>query len=77
MHKSDEKKSGSEEEIEWVSCPQCGRQVIWSPQSPFRPFCSKVCQLIDFGEWAEEEKRIPSSQSLMGDEEEQTEPTCH
>ncbi|MDU5697815.1 MAG: DNA gyrase inhibitor YacG, partial [Haemophilus parainfluenzae] len=25
-----------------------------------RPFCSKRCQLIDLGEWAAEEKAIPS-----------------
>ncbi|WP_244061773.1 DNA gyrase inhibitor YacG [Aeromonas caviae] len=31
----------------------------WGPQSPFRPFCSKRCQLIDLGEWADEQKRIP------------------
>ena len=24
------------------------------------PFCSKRCQLIDLGEWAAEEKAIPS-----------------
>jgi len=27
--------------------------------SPYRPFCSKKCQLIDLGEWANEEKAIP------------------
>jgi endogenous inhibitor of DNA gyrase (YacG/DUF329 family) len=31
---------------------------------PFRPFCSKRCQLIDLGEWAAEEKRIPSASDL-------------
>ena len=29
-------------------------------ESQFRPFCSKRCQLIDLGEWAAEEKAIPS-----------------
>ncbi|WP_073961101.1 DNA gyrase inhibitor YacG [Sodalis-like endosymbiont of Proechinophthirus fluctus] len=43
-----------------VTCPTCGEMVEWSQKSPFRPFCSKRCQLIDLGEWAEEEKRIPS-----------------
>jgi Uncharacterized protein conserved in bacteria len=38
--------------------------VIWNEQSPHRPFCSKRCQLIDLGEWAAEEKRIPSSSDL-------------
>ena len=42
-----------------VNCPNCQTPVEWGPQSPFRPFCSKRCQLIDLGEWADEEKRIP------------------
>lgn len=45
-----------------VKCPTCGEPVAWGPQSPFRPFCSKRCQLIDFGEWASEEKRIPAQE---------------
>lgn len=44
-----------------VSCPTCGKPVVWGEISPFRPFCSKCCQLIDLGEWAAEEKRIASS----------------
>ncbi|EMD8240386.1 DNA gyrase inhibitor YacG [Salmonella enterica] len=44
-----------------VSCPTCGKPVVWGEISPFRPFCSKRCQLIDLGEWAAEEKRIASS----------------
>ncbi|EOW6408048.1 DNA gyrase inhibitor YacG [Cronobacter sakazakii] len=44
-----------------VNCPTCGKEVIWGEKSPFRPFCSKRCQLIDLGEWAAEEKLIPSS----------------
>ncbi|AFJ48319.1 DNA gyrase inhibitor YacG [Shimwellia blattae] len=43
-----------------VTCPTCGKSVIWNETSPYRPFCSKRCQLIDLGEWAAEEKRIPS-----------------
>ncbi|WP_040975931.1 DNA gyrase inhibitor YacG [Necropsobacter massiliensis] len=42
-----------------VPCPICGKSVVWSAQSPYRPFCSKRCQLIDLGEWANEEKAIP------------------
>ncbi|MGC7560486.1 DNA gyrase inhibitor YacG [Pasteurella sp. PK-2025] len=42
-----------------VPCPTCQKAVIWSPDSPYRPFCSKRCQLIDLGEWASEEKAIP------------------
>lgn len=43
-----------------VNCPTCGKAVVWGKTSPFRPFCSKRCQLIDLGEWAAEEKRIAS-----------------
>jgi len=40
------------------------RHLRYSIHCPFRPFCSKRCQLIDLGEWAAEEKRIPSSGDL-------------
>ncbi|TNG94819.1 DNA gyrase inhibitor YacG [Pasteurellaceae bacterium USgator11] len=43
-----------------VACPICRKSVEWSENSPFRPFCSKRCQLIDLGEWANEEKTIAS-----------------
>ncbi|MEA1063598.1 DNA gyrase inhibitor YacG [Apirhabdus apintestini] len=49
-----------------VTCPTCGKPVIWGENSPCRPFCSKRCQLIDLGEWAAEEKRI-SSQGTLSD----------
>lgn len=42
-----------------VPCPTCKKTVVWSPESPYRPFCSKRCQMIDLGEWASEEKAIP------------------
>lgn len=45
-----------------VSCPQCGKSVTWNAQARFRPFCSERCKLIDLGEWASEEKRIPGEQ---------------
>ena len=41
-----------------VSCPTCNKNVVWSDTSEFRPFCSKRCQLIDLGEWAEENHKI-------------------
>lgn len=42
-----------------VNCPTCQQQVEWNADAPFRPFCSKRCQLIDLGEWADEQKSIP------------------
>jgi endogenous inhibitor of DNA gyrase (YacG/DUF329 family) len=43
-----------------VQCPTCTKQVIWNAESEFRPFCSKRCQLIDLGQWANEENRLPA-----------------
>lgn len=45
-----------------VNCPTCEKEVIWSPDSPHRPFCSKRCQLIDLGEWAAEKNAIAGSE---------------
>ena len=45
-----------------VNCPTCEKEVIWSPESAFRPFCSKRCQLIDLGEWADEKKVIAGNE---------------
>lgn len=42
-----------------VSCPQCGASVAWDAASPFRPFCSERCKMIDLGAWATESYRIP------------------
>lgn len=57
----------SEETV--VNCPTCGKSVVWNERSPYRPFCSKRCQLIDLGEWAAEEKRIPSESDLSDSDE--------
>lgn len=42
-----------------VKCPTCDRELEWSPASPFRPFCSDRCRLIDLGAWLSEERGIP------------------
>ncbi|WP_068544848.1 DNA gyrase inhibitor YacG [Thalassotalea crassostreae] len=47
-----------------VKCPNCQTEVIWCKESEHRPFCSKRCQLIDLGEWAEENHKI--SQPVQG-----------
>jgi len=47
-----------------VACPSCKKSVIWSEESPWRPFCSERCRLIDLGEWLEEEKRIPGDPQI-------------
>lgn len=42
-----------------VPCPTCGTPSVWSPDNPFRPFCSERCKLVDLGGWLEERFRIP------------------
>jgi endogenous inhibitor of DNA gyrase (YacG/DUF329 family) len=42
-----------------VRCPQCGGEAPWSPENPYRPFCSERCKLIDLGAWASETYRVP------------------
>lgn len=46
-------------EVKIVSCPTCQKAVEWSEKSPWRPFCSERCRLIDLGEWADEGHSIP------------------
>ncbi|MFI4914738.1 MAG: DNA gyrase inhibitor YacG [Steroidobacterales bacterium] len=41
-----------------VLCPTCRRELVWS-ESPFRPFCSERCRLIDLGAWLSERHAIP------------------
>jgi uncharacterized protein len=41
-----------------VKCPTCQREIDWD-QSPFRPFCSERCRLIDLGAWLTEKHAIP------------------
>lgn len=43
-----------------VACPTCGTEVVWSPDHPFRPFCSERCKNIDLGAWSSESYSIPA-----------------
>ncbi len=54
-----------------VPCPTCDKSVIWNNNNEFRPFCSKRCQLIDLGDWAEENHKIsqPMQKDVKLDEE--------
>jgi len=42
--------------------------VIWSAESPFRPFCSERCKLMDLGAWATEKYRVPDERPGAGDD---------
>jgi endogenous inhibitor of DNA gyrase (YacG/DUF329 family) len=48
-----------------VKCPTCGRSIEWSDQSPFRPFCSERCRIIDLGAWLTEKHAIPGSETQL------------
>ncbi|MGL5335465.1 MAG: DNA gyrase inhibitor YacG, partial [Enterovibrio sp.] len=37
--------------------------------NPYRPFCCKRCQLIDLGQWANEENCIPGEALLDENDE--------
>jgi uncharacterized protein len=44
-----------------VLCPNCKKPARYEG-NPYRPFCSKRCQLIDLGAWANEEYRVSSKE---------------
>lgn len=35
-----------------VKCPTCKKMHEYDVKSPWRPFCSERCKLIDLGQWA-------------------------
>jgi len=43
-----------------VACPGCKKLTEFSPENPYRPFCSKRCKLTDLGLWASEQYAIPA-----------------
>jgi uncharacterized protein len=47
-----------------VQCPSCKQDVVWSEQSPFRPFCSERCKNADFIGWANEKHQLPGDVSI-------------
>lgn len=59
-----------------VSCPRCGRQHEWS-DSPWRPFCSERCKLIDLGAWLEERHAIPGESVEIPDADPDAESPKH
>jgi endogenous inhibitor of DNA gyrase (YacG/DUF329 family) len=56
------------QKISIVSCPQCKKDVPWTKDSLYRPFCSERCKLIDLGQWATESYRIPQTENNPEDE---------
>jgi endogenous inhibitor of DNA gyrase (YacG/DUF329 family) len=48
------------------TCPTCRATVEWSQDSPWRPFCSERCKLIDLGAWVSEQRAIPGAFAYAG-----------
>ena len=61
-----------------VPCPTCRATVEWSPESPWRPFCSERCKLIDLGAWVSEQRAIPGEEiPVVQDDSGEFEPPRH
>jgi uncharacterized protein len=58
-----------------VSCPRCSKPVVWGPGSPWRPFCSERCRMIDLGDWLDENHRISDPLGEPQDDETDVEPS--
>ncbi|MGH8704397.1 MAG: DNA gyrase inhibitor YacG [Burkholderiales bacterium] len=54
-----------------VPCPRCGTRTPFAPANPWRPFCSERCKLIDLGNWAKENYRVPDDTSARAEDEPQ------
>lgn len=50
-----------------VTCPGCGAQVPWTPESRYRPFCSERCKLLDLGAWATGRYRVAGDDASQDD----------
>ena len=47
-----------------VACPTCKKLIEYSINNKFRPFCCERCQMIDLGDWANENFKIPDKKIL-------------
>ncbi|MFA9485272.1 DNA gyrase inhibitor YacG [Moraxella haemolytica] len=56
-------------------CPTCKTLTTWA-DNPVKPFCSKRCQLIDLGEWASENYKIPTADTPFSEEIEHHSPNA-
>lgn len=54
----------------YVNCPRCKTKTLYSVENKFRPFCSERCRIIDLGDWASENFKIPLSENSSEQSEE-------
>lgn len=53
-------------------CPVCKSNVAGSARersSPFFPFCSQRCRLVDLGQWLDGQYRIPVNPDPLDDDD--------
>jgi uncharacterized protein len=51
-----------------VCCPTCRGNSVFDPSNASRPFCSPRCKNTDLGGWANEEFRVKSDETEIGDD---------
>jgi len=44
-----------------LACPTCRRNITWSEEFPWRPFCSERCRMVDLGTW------LTGGHAIVGD----------
>ncbi len=54
-----------------IACPTCRKSLRWKDCKEHRPFCSERCQLIDLGEWANENHAIAGEPIISLEEDSQ------
>ena len=52
-----------------VACPTCKKLAVYDTNNPYRPFCSERCKMIDLGDWANENYKIPDNKPAELDDE--------
>ena len=50
-----------------VQCHTCKGDSVYSPDNPYRPFCSERCKSVDFGGWASESYRLKATPPARDD----------
>jgi endogenous inhibitor of DNA gyrase (YacG/DUF329 family) len=51
-----------------VKCPNCRKETEYTGNE-FRPFCSERCKLIDFGDWADGNYRLPDRNTMLSEDD--------
>lgn len=55
-----------------IPCPRCKEETLFSPENPFRPFCSERCKMIDLGNWASGGYRVPTPEGENSENQDMT-----